>query len=344
MLDGLKAILKDNSYTPESVPELEDKLFFEGERRQAYLVRFVVLLFLSTVIATYGVLSDSTATVIGAMIIAPLMSPILATTAALIMGQPTRAATSASIVIGGVLIVIATSFIAGILSVDVISVTHNSQISARIAPSLNDLIVALAAGAAAAFAYSRFDVADSLPGVAIAIALVPPLSVVGLCLSAWELKAALGASLLFVTNLLSILLAGGAVFALLGLGQAAVESRDLSQRAERRVYTYIAMGVLLVAIPLSLTTFRVAKDSSTQLQARQLALEWIDSSEIEHVLNQVTSNDGDLLIELNGPQDRIPVLELAQRLEEAIPNLNSATLRINYAKDVPIRQVAGEEP
>jgi uncharacterized membrane protein len=78
MLNGLNALLKDNSYTAESVLELENKLFFEGERRQAYLVRFVVLLFLSAVIATYGVLSDSTATVIGAMIIAPLMTPILA--------------------------------------------------------------------------------------------------------------------------------------------------------------------------------------------------------------------------------------------------------------------------
>ena len=82
------------------MPELEIKLFFEGDRRQAYLVRFVVLLFLSTVIATSGVLSDSTATVIGAMFIAPLMTPILATTAALIMGQPSRARASVAIVTG----------------------------------------------------------------------------------------------------------------------------------------------------------------------------------------------------------------------------------------------------
>ena len=342
-MDGLRAILRNNSFTPEGLPELEKKLFFEGDRRQAYLVRFSVLLFLSTVIATFGILSDSTATVVGAMIIAPLMTPILATTAALIMGQPYRARTSLAIVAGGVLLVVVTSLVAGWLSIGVISVTANSQISARIAPSLNDLIVALAAGAAAAFAYSRFDVADSLPGVAIAIALVPPLSVVGLCLSASEWDAALGASLLFVTNFLSILLAGGAVFALLGLGQASIASRELPPKAERRVYRYIALGVILVALPLALTTFRVAQDSYLQVRAKQITSEWIELIETDHELNQVTANQGDLLIELNGPQEPPTVSELANQLEEALPQLETATLRIHYTSDLSLERTAESE-
>ncbi len=78
---------------------------------------------------------------------------------------------------------IGVSFLIGSITVNVISMTENSQIAARIRPNLDDLFVAIAAGAAGAFAYSRDDVADSLPGVAIAIALVPPLSVVGLTLS-----------------------------------------------------------------------------------------------------------------------------------------------------------------
>ena len=338
-MDNLKAILRENSFTHESLPDLEKKLFFEGEQRQAYLVRFVVLLFLSTVIATYGVLSDSTATVIGAMIIAPLMTPILATTAALIMGQGGRARTSALTVLGGVLLVIITSLIIGLLSIGVISVTFNSQISARIAPNLYDLMVALAAGAAAAFAYSRFDVADSLPGVAIAIALVPPLSVVGLCLSAAKWEAALGALLLFTTNLLSILLAGGIVFAMLGLGKASAENRDLSAEAERRVYRIILIGILLVAIPLVLTSVRVARDSYTHLRAKQVTQEWISAPEIEHELNRISVNSGDVLIELDGPQDLTSLPELRQRLAESLPPFETAILRINFAKDLPIEQV-----
>ena len=95
----------------------------------------------------------------------------------------------------------------------------NSQITGRVTPRLLDLVVALAAGTAGAFAMSRDDVADSLPGVAVSIALVPPLCVVGISLSAGEWDHTWGALLLFLTNLLSILLAGGAIFALLGLGK-----------------------------------------------------------------------------------------------------------------------------
>ena len=80
-------ILRENQFRPEDVPAFQNKLFFEGNRRRPYLERFSVLLFLATVIATVGVINDSTATVIGAMIIAPLMLPIMATAGALVMGH-----------------------------------------------------------------------------------------------------------------------------------------------------------------------------------------------------------------------------------------------------------------
>ena len=88
---SLSSIINDNKFRPEDLPEFESQLFFEGDRAQRYIVLFTILLFLSTVIATQGVIEDSTATVIGAMIIAPLMTPIIATTAALMMGNAHRA-------------------------------------------------------------------------------------------------------------------------------------------------------------------------------------------------------------------------------------------------------------
>jgi len=78
----LRNIIDDNKFMPEDVPRFEEKLFFEGEKRRVNMERFAVLLVLSTIIATYGVIGDSVATVIGAMIIAPLMRPIMATAAA----------------------------------------------------------------------------------------------------------------------------------------------------------------------------------------------------------------------------------------------------------------------
>ena len=206
----LSNIVQDNKFTPEDVPKFEAKLYFEGAKRRKDMEQFVVLLFLSTVIATYGVIGDSTATVIGAMIIAPLMRPIMATAAAIVTGRFDRAIRSALIVAAGVAGVIGVSWLLTAMNITaVISFESNSQITGRISPRLIDLYAALASGAAGAFAMSREDIADSLPGVAISISLVPPLCVVGVGLSEGEWLAAWGALLLFVTNFLSILLAGG---------------------------------------------------------------------------------------------------------------------------------------
>ena len=109
----LRNIIDDNKFMPQDVPRFEEKLFFEGEKRRVNLERFAVLLVLSTIIATYGVIGDSVATVIGAMIIAPLMRPIMATAAALVMGRMGRALRSGLVVIAGVVAVIG---IAGLLT------------------------------------------------------------------------------------------------------------------------------------------------------------------------------------------------------------------------------------
>lgn len=177
----LRNIVDNNKFTPQDVPAFEAKLFFEGAKRRVNLERFTVLLFLSTVITTLGVIGDSVATVIGAMIIAPLMRPIMATAAGLVMGDMKRAGRSFVVVVAGVAGVIGLSWLLAELNLaNVISFDTNSQITGRISPRLIDLAAALAAGAAGAFAMSRDDVADSLPGVAIAISLVPPLCVVGI--------------------------------------------------------------------------------------------------------------------------------------------------------------------
>ena len=244
----LRNTVDDNKFAPEDLPAFKAKLFFEGAKRWISLERFVVLLFLSTVIATFGVIGDSVATVIGAMIIAPLMRPIMATAAALVMGDLKRAWSSFLMVLASVSGVIGVAWLLTELSVvTVISIESNSQFSSRISPRLIDLYAALASGAAGAFALSREDISDSLPGVAIAISLVPPLCVAGIGLAEGEFSAAGGAFLLFLTNLLSILLAGGGVLALLGLSAVAV--KGLKPYARRSAFVVIAIGIALIAIP-----------------------------------------------------------------------------------------------
>ena len=318
-------IVDDNKFTPEDVPPFEDKLFFEGDKRRVNLERFAVLLFLSTVIATYGVLGDSTATIIGAMIIAPLMIPIMGTAAGLVMGDMGRAGRSFLRVVGGVVGVVFTAWIIGsFLNPTVVSYTTNSAITGRISPSLTDLMIALASGAAGAFAMSRSDVADSLPGVAISISLVPPLCVVGIGLSGGEWSIASGAMLLFLTNFLSILLAGGGVLALLGL--SAASTRELTGSTRRRAFISIAVGALLVAIPLAATSVRVATETTAELQTQKLAQLWLD--ETDYRLTRVDADGQNLAVLINGSGDLPDLDELATDLQSAIGPTIKVVIRV----------------
>lgn len=310
----LRNIVDDNKFTSEDVPPFERKLFFEGAKRRIDLERFAVLLFLSTVIATYGVLGDSTATVIGAMIIAPLMTPIMATAAGLVMGDMERAGNSFLVVVAGVAATIGLAWLIGIFHLGVVSFTTNSQITARVSPSLVDLFVALASGVAGAFAMSRDDVADSLPGVAISIALVPPLAVVGISLSQAQWDDAWGAMLLFLTNFLSILLAGGGTLALLGL--SAASTKELKTNARRKAFVYIAIGTLIIALPLAATSYRVAQESIAELQTRRSTQQWLDQTSFE--VNKIDANGNQIEVIISGSGEPPPLPDLGTDVQSTL--------------------------
>jgi uncharacterized hydrophobic protein (TIGR00271 family) len=317
----LQKIIHDNRFAPADVPKFEAKLFFEGSKQQAYLVRFGVLLFLSTIIATMGVIGDSTATVIGAMIIAPLMTPIMATTAALLTGQTARATRSTLLVVAAVSGVIVLSWLCGAFYLymgRVISFETNTQITSRTTPTGVNLVAALASGAAGAFAMSRDDIADSLAGVAISISLVPPLCVVGIGLAGAEWSAALGAMLLFITNYLSILLAGGGLLALLGLGSAAATQIDGVER--RNAYIAIAIATLVVAVPLTIIGARMAVQASEQQEAKSLTTTWLNGT--SYTLDDIEINfvSGEIEISITGFGPPPSLSQLGPELEAVFEN------------------------
>lgn len=317
-------LFRENEFTPEDVPAFENKLYFEGNRRRPYLVRFTVLLFLSAVIASGGIITDSTATVIGAMIIAPLMTPIMATTAAFVVGSMDRAIRSLLLVGGGVALVIIVSCLLGIIHPGFISYTTNTQITGRISPNFADLIIALASGAAGAFAMSRDDIADSLPGVAISISLVPPLCVVGIALSDGQWEAAFGALLLFLTNFLSILLTGGGVLALLGLGR--VTARTLAGPARRNAFLVVALGILLISIPLAATSLKVAEESITEFRTTQIAQGWVAQSEFE--LRSVDARNDEVTVLIAGAGTPPASTEFVSELQNNLGH--QVTLNLNF--------------
>ena len=313
----LSNTVRENRFTPEQIPQFERKLFFEGARRRPYLERFGMLMFFATVIATMGIIAGSSATVIGAMIIAPLMTPILASVAALLQGRTDKALRSTLIVLSGVLGVIALSWLIGIAVISlgrILSFDTNLQITGRTSPRLVDLAAALVSGAAGAFCMSRDDISDSLPGVAISIALVPPLCVVGLGLSAGEWDDAGGAMLLFLTNYLSILLAGSGMLALLGLGQASIP--EASRATRRRAYVAITIGVLIITIPLALTSSRLVSQSQMQRQISAVVTSWAAEARYAVMQVEIDFASGRIDITVSGTEKSQPSFaELVADLE-----------------------------
>ena len=325
-MNALSQLLRDSRFTAEELPNFEKKLFFKGARLRIFLARFTVLLFLSTIIATFGVINDSTATVIGAMIIAPLMTPIMATAAALVMGKINSSLRSLLLVVLGVTLVILVSFLIGAIinAISFISFSQNLQINSRISPRITDLCIALASGAAGAYAMSRDDVADSLPGVAISISLVPPLCVAGIALSAGHWSAAWGAMLLFLTNFLSILLAGGAVLAILGLGAAATQ--NLPGHARRNAFTIIALGVLLVSLPLAATSIRVTRDTLIEYWTVQAAKEWLQQTGYEP--ESVDAHGSEVRLAIVGEGDLPPSSDFVTALQSQTDRVGVVNLNI----------------
>ncbi|MBI5030150.1 MAG: DUF389 domain-containing protein [Chloroflexi bacterium] len=217
---------------------------------------FFLLVILSYIVATLGLVTDSAAVIIGAMLIAPLMSPILGLSLASVAGKERMFQKAVIALVEGALLAIALSAILGSLALllpfDVLSELPN-EVLARTHPTPFDLVVALAGGAAAAYALAQPHLSATLPGVAIATALMPPLCTVGLGISLGKVQVWTGALLLFVTNLIAIAFAGIVVFALLGF--------RARYNNNQRSFFVSGVLVLLVTVPLAVFATQFVDDA-----------------------------------------------------------------------------------
>jgi len=170
----LATIITRPSVTAADLARMRDQLVFDGDEAARKLSRFWVLLVLAAVIASAGVVGDSVAMVIGAMIVAPLMTPILGTVLSVVTGDSVNLAWSLGLVVAGAVTVVGIGWLFGQNVPGPVVADTNSQVAGRVHPQLIDLIAALATGAVGSFALVRSDVSDTLPGVAIASSLVPP--------------------------------------------------------------------------------------------------------------------------------------------------------------------------
>ncbi len=203
--------------TPAFFPHVEEPRLDALQTRLESISRlsadFLVLLACSTVIATFGLFQNSAAVIIGAMIIAPLMRPLVALSLSTLTAD-TRLLTRAvvTLIVGTLLGLSISAAMAAFLR----SLELTPEILGRTHPTLLDLGVALFAGAIGAYCQANEKLADTLAGVAIAVALVPPLSVIGIGLAFNSVPIWSGAALLYATNLVGITFAGALVFLVMG--------------------------------------------------------------------------------------------------------------------------------
>ena len=246
---------------------------FSNLREEAKLnSTFLTLLILSTLIATFGLFINSSSVIIGAMVLAPLMQPIISLSMGVLRQDSDLLSSGAKSIAIGVLAVILTSALTTLLT-PIKQLTP--EMAGRLSPTIIDLFIAIVSGIAAAYVKSNEKILGSLAGVAIAVALVPPIAVSGIGIGWGDFHMFYSAFLLFVTNLVGIVLAAALTFMILGFSPLHL--------AKKGVSIWISI-VLLVSIPLYSSFKQMKEDIEIQRVLSNLTFN-IDSKEI--TLNKI---------------------------------------------------------
>lgn len=295
----------DERFDRDERIEVLKRLIPDQDRK--WLIRFFLMLTLSVTIAVMGLAANSVAVVIGAMLIAPLMTPIMSFSAAVGLGLGRRAIQAAVVVGIGSLWSLMYSIV---LSRLLPSLELGSEILGRTSPDIRDLVVAIAAGAAGAYAVAHEDVSATLPGVAVAVALVPPLAATGILIGAREGVLAEGSALLYATNLFAIAFSALATLLITGvIPTARFFFRDSRMAA---VVIGIFIATVAIAIPLTSRSLNAAASSRQQSDIFTEVELWLGNKDLEVTTLDVIG--AAVTVELTGLDEPPEAYALATRL------------------------------
>ncbi len=285
---------------------------------------YQVLMVLSVLLALTGLYANSAPVIIGAMVLAPLMPPVVSLAMGLARTESSLIQSSLRTLAIGVAWGLACGIVlAWIMPLEI----PTAEMRVRMSPTLLDLLVAVISGIAGAYAHAKENIAKGLAGVAIAVALVPPLSVAGIGLGWADWNMAGGALLLLITNLVGIALAGSATFLVLGFAPF--------KRARAGLGVTLAI-MLVISAPLYIAfTHLVEKDQILEQIRAQVPAGQVDLSGLAVSVSsiQVTLGDPHLVrVVLSSPErlDKTHVDELKNLISERIgqPILLEAQLNI----------------
>jgi uncharacterized hydrophobic protein (TIGR00271 family) len=290
------------------------ELFPTGAARIEFVVRFSALVMLSASIAAFGLLADSAAVVIGAMLVAPLMTPILATAAATVRAENRELLIAALVIALGTVLAILVGFVTSAIASDAVRGTTDlpGEVEARTFPGLLDLGIAVTAGAAAGYILPRRSATSALPGVGIAVALVPPLVAVGITFELGARTESGNALLLYLTNLAAIVFAASIMLVLSGFRP----HQEVSRRAlAGRVLVTVA-AVAAVAVPLTLHTRSTVEDTQLRRTVADAIAVWDPTARVVELT--VDAVDGEATVDLlvAGPNAPREVWTLAEKIRD----------------------------
>jgi uncharacterized hydrophobic protein (TIGR00271 family) len=298
--------IDDRELSPEERRGVLEDLFVFGKANKGpYLVRMSILLLLSTIIASAGLLSDSAAVVIGAMLVAPMMNPVMAAAAAVVMGWSPRFYGAIWLVLSMGIGAILLSMMITALSPEIVFIPE--QVLARTRPTFYDLLIALAAGSAGAYTITRKE-SGAIPGVAVAVALLPPLASSGILIVAAQYELAVRAVVLFLVNLVAMVLAGALTFIAVGVSPAA---------ARRRSHTFIrnqlwlfCLLVLAISIPLYFYSEKIIFNAHYRAAQSDTLQHWLKDNDLTLTDVDILLKDREIFLALEGPNPPVNIKAL----------------------------------
>ena len=296
---------------------------------------FYFLLVSSSLIAGIGLIANSTAVIIGAMLVSPLMTPIFGIALATLRSDSALFWRALTAEVMGVVLAVGFPLI---LALTPLSIDPTPEMLSRTSPNLLDLLVAVLAGFAGSYALVDERVSPALPGVAIATAIVPPLANCGLCLALGAQEGAFGSFLLFAANFVTILLAGLVTFGAAGL------ARDFDGTVKRGVGRRFVVPVIAFIATTFFLTRSLQESTAERALARKVesemhqAFDQMPSTSIEEIqVSHSTPGDRlDVLLTVRAPHVLRPteVTSLQERLADALGLETVVIVRTVVARDV----------
>lgn len=316
------------STTPERLQRVREEITQGSEPK----VSFYALLTTASLIASFGLIANSTAVIIGAMLVSPLMTPIIGISLALVVGDTPLLGRALRAEALGVVLAVG---IAAFLGMFPLALEVTPEMLSRTEPNLLDLLVAVLAGFAGTYALIDARLSPALPGVAIATAIVPPLANSGLCLAMGAFQGAWGSFLLFFANFLAILLVSATTFVAAGMAPRITWSHKWEFV---RTFGVALAGFFLVAILLTHTLVRIVKERYLNSAIRETVtaeLSQFPSTSLVDLLQKKYENRLYVLATVRTPNIISPDKVMA--IQEAL------TRRLKWPSELIIRSILAKD-